>query len=435
MPECIIVADDLTGGNGTGVLLSELGYHTCTVMNEDRLRLPGIEQYNCIVYPTDSRGVSADVAYHRVFNVTTLLKNREVKLYSKRIDSTLRGNLGSETDAMLNALGDDYVAIVAPCFPKANRILVGGYLLVNTVPLHKTEAAADPKTPVRTSSIKELYMQQSKYKIGAVDLHDLTAGKDEVRKKIMRYAEEGVRIITIDCISQEDLDLIADAVIESGIRFIAVDPGVFTATVAKKLITPPRKKTDNKILGVIGSVNPVTAMQMEELLLSQDVVCEYVNTKYLLDPVKGNAEILRVEKSILEKCRAYQVCLVVGDGIYPKNKISFEKYKEKYHCSTEALCNRINEAFAKITCDIVGRDNRFQGLYTSGGDITVAVSRKLNATGIQLLGEVVPLAAYGELVSGKADGMKIVTKGGMAGDVNALKNCINYLKEKFYMIN
>ena len=29
---------------------------------------------------------------------------------SHRIDSTLRGNLGSETDAMLDYLGEDYIA-------------------------------------------------------------------------------------------------------------------------------------------------------------------------------------------------------------------------------------------------------------------------------------------------------------------------------------
>ena len=36
--------------------------------------------------------------------------------------------------------------IATPCFPEAKRILVGSYLLVNTIPLHRTEAATDPKT-------------------------------------------------------------------------------------------------------------------------------------------------------------------------------------------------------------------------------------------------------------------------------------------------
>jgi len=40
---------------------------------------------------------------------------------------------------------------------------------------------------------------------------------------------------------------------------------------------------------------------------------------------------------------------------------------------------------------------------------------------------VLPLAAYGELCGGEFDGLKVITKGGMAGDKYALKDCIAYL--------
>ena len=66
---------------------------------------------------------------------------------------TLRGNLGSETDAMLDCLGSDFIAVSAPCFPSSGRTLVGGYLLVDGLPLHKTNIAIDPKTPVKYKAI------------------------------------------------------------------------------------------------------------------------------------------------------------------------------------------------------------------------------------------------------------------------------------------
>ena len=125
------------------------------------------------------------VAYNRVFNVTNLLKNEEILIYSKRIDSTLRGNLGSETDAMLDALDDASIAMVVPCFPQAKRVLVGGYLLVNMVPLHKTEAALDPITPVQTSLAKEIFEKQSKYKIASLYLSDIMLGKKYLSEKNM----------------------------------------------------------------------------------------------------------------------------------------------------------------------------------------------------------------------------------------------------------
>ena len=76
---------------------------------------------------------------------------------------------------------------------------------------------------------------------------------------------KGVRILVCDCVTQEDLDLIADAVIISKLKTVAVDPGVFTATLARKLIVPHKKKSKSKILAVVGSVNPHTQKQMEEL--------------------------------------------------------------------------------------------------------------------------------------------------------------------------
>ena len=117
MPQCVVIADDLTGANATGVLLKKMNYTAYTVMNTERIELSTLKDCDCVLYPTDSRGVDPEIAYNRVHNVCTLLKNDDVKVYSKRIDSTLRGNLGSETDAMLDCLGEDYVAVVAPCFP------------------------------------------------------------------------------------------------------------------------------------------------------------------------------------------------------------------------------------------------------------------------------------------------------------------------------
>ena len=107
MPQCVVIADDLTGANATGVLLKKMDYQAYTVMNSERIEPSAISDCDCVLYPTDSRGVDSETAYDRVRTICELLKNDEVKVYSKRIDSTLRGNLGSETDAMLDCLGDE----------------------------------------------------------------------------------------------------------------------------------------------------------------------------------------------------------------------------------------------------------------------------------------------------------------------------------------
>jgi uncharacterized protein YgbK (DUF1537 family) len=49
---------------------------------------------------------------------------------------------------------------------------------------------------------------------------------------------------------------------------------------------------------------------------------------------------------------------------------------------------------------------------------------------MRLVDEVEPLAAYGILLDGKHSGMKMVTKGGMAGNNQSIIRCVDYLLTK-----
>lgn len=435
MADCVIIADDLTGANATGALLQKINYTAYTVMNMERLQLTNESGCDCILYPTDSRGISAKMAYNRVYNVSKLLQSEQIKIYAKRIDSTLRGNLGSETDAFLDSFdGEQRIAMVAPCFPDSGRVVCGGYMLVNGIPLHKTSAAIDPKTPVKTSKVEDVYKSQSKYRVATIDMEDLRLGIDHVTEQILKLQKEGNRIIIFDCVSQEDLDEIADAVIKSGVPNIIVDPGPFTMTMARKCIVPHNTMASAKILAVVGSVNPVTKAQVEELLLSQNIHNVFAKTERFLQGEEARQEeIKRITDEVLKDCTDREICSVVGDGIYPENRIDFKKYTDKTGLNSDELCKIINKSFAEITQSIIDAKPEFRGIYSSGGDVTVAICQQFQASGIRLLGEVLPLAAYGAILGGKYDGIRVVTKGGMVGENSAMRDCVIYLKEKMYM--
>lgn len=434
MAACVVVADDLTGANATGVLLTKMQYKAATIMSLKDMDPEQVQESDCLLYPTDSRGVDPQEAYRRVFEASERLKDDSVLLYGKRIDSTLRGNLGSETDAMLDSLGEDYIAVAAPCFPSSGRIVIGNYMLVNGVPLHRTNIALDPKCPVTISEVDRLFQEQSKYKVAAIRMGEMMNGVDALVQKIRDLCQAGNRIITVDCVSQEDLELIADACIASKKKILAVDPGVFTATLARKIIKPRMERRSNHILVVVGSVNSSTTAQLEEFWLTQEVNNVMVRTKELLEGQEAReAEISRVVEAVLKESGNYTVSSVVGDGIYPENRIDFLPYMKRYSCAMEDISEMITNALAQITVRLLRRDSRFRGLYASGGDVTQALCGHFGAAGLDLRDEVLPLAAYGQFNGGEFDGLDFITKGGSQGDKTALNTCVNYLKEKLFI--
>ncbi|MDR2796476.1 MAG: four-carbon acid sugar kinase family protein [Spirochaetaceae bacterium] len=433
MTKCVVIADDLTGANAAGVLMAKNNYKTVTVMNIDEFDEHARSECDCVICPTDSRSIEAAMAYRKVFNAAQRLREGGVKVYSKRIDTTLRGNLGAETDALLDALGDNRTAMIVPCFPSSNRINVGGCLLVNGVPLHKTAVAVDPKNPVHTPYCAEIISAQSKYPLGSILIRDLMYGLEFVVEKIRELAESGVRNILFDAVNEEDINLIAEAVVASSVPFIAVDPGVFTAALVHVLVPvqrqEPRRQT--RILAAVGSVNQVARTQVDYFLASLDVCNVYMETaEFLEDDKRRRAEIMRVTNEIINNCDNYSICSIIGRGIIPEYRVPFEPYAQKYQCSFDALSRRINESIAEIVDCIIRFDKNFHGIYTCGGDITVAVCKRINSAGLKLFDEVLPLAAYGEIIGGSHDGLKVVTKGGMVGDADAIVSCIRYLAEK-----
>ena len=434
MVKCVVIADDLTGANATGVLLKKHGYATATIMNIVKSDMNKLGDCECVTFTTDSRSIDGETAYNRVYNISKMFEKSNITILNKRVDSTLRGNLGCEIDAALDAMGHNYVALVVPCAPASGRVTVGGYMQVNGQILNRTEVALDPKMPILDSRVEELILKQTKYRVASLYMKDLNMGKQYLAEKIKEYHNAGTKIIVFDSITQEDVDLISEAAIESGVKFIAVDPGAFTATLAQKLIVPADLHSSQKILVVMGSVNPVAKVQIENLWLSQPVLNVYAKTKLFVESEESrNKEIERVVKEIQSHAGDHEIFSVTGDGIQPENRLNLGEYAKKLKMSVDDVSELINKSLAEITYRLLKDDPTFTGLYTSGGDVTADVCKRCNAIGLDLIDEVVPLAACGAFMKGDFPNKLIVTKGGMTGSPDAINTCIARLKSLLNM--
>ena len=159
----------------------------------------------------------------------------------------------------------------------------------------------------------------------------------------------------------------------------------------------------------------------------------HVSLRQMLDMIKKDRIIDYVKRctKALERLGVKEGTMAIA-GLNP-HRIDFTPYMERYQCSLDEVTEMINSGFAEITYRIFKAEDTFKGLYTSGGDITVAVCKKFDTAGLSLLDEVLPLAAYGQFLKGEFEGVHIITKGGSQGNKDAINKCITYLKEKLYI--
>ena len=192
MPFLGVAADDLTGATTAGVLLAR-SRARATVFYDGQPQLGGEgERADVVLISTSSRSLSREQAYFRVAEATQALQEAGARYFSKRIDTTLRGQIGAELDAMLDVLGDGAAAVVVPAMPQSRRILVGGYSVIDGVVLSQTPVAQDVLTPVREAYVPDLLQGQSRRRVGLVPLKSVLAGPEKTAEALRSQRAGGV---------------------------------------------------------------------------------------------------------------------------------------------------------------------------------------------------------------------------------------------------
>lgn len=427
MSRVVIVADDLTGANAAGVLLARHGFKAATFLNPAKYNVEEILDFDIITISTDSRAIQKEQAYSRVKSVIEFFKNKEIRLFSKRIDSTLRGNIGTEITAMLDTLESDAYAIVVPSFPASGRICVGGYLMVNQVPLEKTDAAKDHITPVLTSKAVDLFEGQIRQKLGFVALDKVIKGVGSIEKAIIGEINGGNKIIVVDASTNEDICEIAKAVKNLGINAIAVDPGPFTAYLAREYLKIPRSEPKPKVMLAVGSVSNLSRKQLDVLKSECLSFITEVDTLKLIHEATREEEINLSVNKLLKEIDKYDV-IGISTSCTKNDILNIRDIANELKITEDEVSQSISDGIAAITEAVLKKsDSMIGALFTSGGDVTVAVCKALGSSGIEIKDEVLPLAVYGRIMKGSYDNMHIVTKGGLIGDDKAILKCVEYL--------
>ncbi|MCK8818035.1 four-carbon acid sugar kinase family protein [Natroniella sulfidigena] len=424
-----IIADDFTGANDTGVQFSKKGLKTLVISQLDRIKELDY-QADVIVVDTDSRFDNPQEAYDKVFEVSKSLKDLGVKHIYNKLDSTLRGNIGSEIEAAMQA-GDYEVAIVAPALPSNSRLTIGGIQLVHGVALEQTEIADDPVTPVNHSYIPDIIKEQTAKKVGVINLKDLLKDKAKLQDRLKKEIKAGSEVIVIDAVTEQDLDLIANTAVELEEECLWVgSAGLAEALPTNLDLVKPEvaSQKEGGVVGIAGSVSDVTRQQVAYAEQDLDHL-EIVDLK-VDDLLQG-----RYEEELNRVLEQTNKLLVKGKNIIirsAKNRELVAQAREigqQNQLSNFEVSQRIAQFLGEVTRELY-LAGQLKGLLLTGGDIAVKAASLIGANATVIEDEVLPGIPVGFFKGDNLPKVPVVTKAGAFGEQEAIVEIINFLARR-----
>ncbi len=382
MPACLLIADDLTGACDAAVHFAMRGYRTVVSLDRE----PEASGADVLAVSTESRGLGRE-ELRDVFaglgrgaaSPRGPIDNRpagfqpaphaRARILFKKIDSTLRGNVGAEVALAAEAFGCD-AALVTPAFPAMGRTVESGFLRV---------AGAD-FAPVGMAA----YWREQGLRGCA---HVPPSG-------VPAALEAGTRYISIDAASDSDLDAIAAVGLASARRILWAGSAGLASALARalpagphleaapaerrgwqvKAPAPPSCQPSGRgaVLFCIGSDHPVTLDQQRSLSTARPTA-------------ELSAETAEPESILAALGRGWHVALRIPHG--------------------RVAADRVRRIVGGVRAPLV----------LTGGDTASLVCRALGVREIHLHREIAPGIPQGLIAGGLFDGVPVVTKSGAFG--------------------
>jgi len=424
----LLIADDLTGGADTGAQFAKRGMKTLLLPFRGKdygFPLASRPAPDVLVINTITRSLPPAEAFDILSALLKGFDPEQFPLIYKKIDSTLRGNFGTEIDAILQQTNLP-LCFLAPSYPEQGRVLRGGIMMVGETPLALTEAARDVASPVQESSLSKLLAQQTSLAIGTIGLTEVASGQEALRRVVEKKRQTDCRIIAFDAVTRQDLATIAEVALSlETIPLLAGSAGL-AGEIARILvpgkipIRPERQRIFRRVLIIAGSTSAVTHAQLQRLQ-------------------EGGLPSLELLRELVSECGGAgtedrrKLARLLGSALEGGNVI-FRTFTKRWTGNGNGwapIPQRIADVMAEIALAALheaGVDAGELALILTGGDTALSFLQLLDYEGIELEGELLEGIVRGKLQGGPWDGLTIVTKAGAFGKEDALVRIVERLE-------
>lgn len=257
MDRLLIIADDFTGALDTGIQFTKMGIRA-RIVTDYRYDFGQLRTEDSLLsVSTDTRPRSPKEAYDRVFQLAVNARRAGFQYVYKKTDSGLRGNIGMELKAVMDAYEQQAIAFI-PAFPRLNRITRGGLQYIDGIPVKESVFGKDPFEPVRYSDIGEIIGSQTDMKIVKVSRGDW--------RQIDWESGREQTVFLLDAETDADLAAIAGMLKEQNRMVVIAGCAGFAANYDQMLRfkkgNPHYMQESDGLFALCGSVNQITVDQV-----------------------------------------------------------------------------------------------------------------------------------------------------------------------------
>lgn len=413
----VVIADDFTGALDTGIQFAEKGLKTKVIVDRNYDFSSTEKELQVLVINAETRHLHPERAYEVVYKITKSAKESGIEIIYKKTDSALRGCIGSELTAVLDATGVQELEFI-PAFPKANRTTVKGVHYLVGVPIHESVFGLDPFEPVRNSFIPDIIKEQSNVGVSLITMGELAEIPSRGNEK---------QIVVFDAQTDEDLKEIACHLKSCGKLKVLAGCAGFAAFLPEFLefekteIESP-KRTDGLFV-VCGSLNPITKKQVnyaEKNGFNRITITleQRVNENYLKEE-EGKSFL----KVLEQHCKSNQALIL--DTFDDDGFKQTESYAKQKGISVEAIRTRIASRLGELTKEWLSF-NLDHTVVLTGGDTLLGFMNQINCQ------EIIPICeiSQGVVLSSiqiKDRELQVISKSGGFGEESVLVDIVNKL--------
>lgn len=419
MIKVLIIADDFTGALDTGIQFAKYGIETQVIVAEELKDDMVSQTAQVLVIDSETRSKTAAQAYDIVKGIADYGINMNIPTIFKKTDSALRGNVGAELQAVVDASEEKRIFFL-PAYPEMNRVTKKGIHYIDEQLLEHSAFGLDPFEPVAHSDISQLIGIQCSYPVTVVE-REAPFPQEEVLEN---------SIYLFDAHTSEDMEKRAEELkAYDRLRIIAGCAGL--AGCLPQILGLERKepKEIRKTPGLYvacGSLNPITRVQIEDAVVNGSMRINLLPEQKLDKEYYSHEKGRRFLERLEHLCKKEPVVIV--DTFDINDKKATLNYSEQKKIPGNQIRYLIGECHGLIVKSLIESGLKHTILMT-GGDTLMGVMKTLEGAQLHPVGEITRGAVVSILEWNQKE-IQIISKSGGFGEKNIITSIADKIIER-----